>query len=146
MANARFGRRRRPGLPGGVALLLGLGAISAASARAEAPPPGPGASNLQLFAEGGRIWLSEAGGEFRELQLGDTAEARHLKRLIEERGSAPVRLAPTVLAGGGGMGFHWWGPAKPESPDKAGAPGKPGKANKTGQPPKKDPAEAAKKG
>jgi hypothetical protein len=44
------------------------------------------------------------------------------------------------------MGFHWWGPAKPESPDKAGTPGKPGKADKAVPPQKKDPVEAGKKG
>lgn len=141
MANAHSGRRR-PGLSGRVALLLGLGAISAAGARAA---PEPGASGLQLYSEGGRIWLAEAGGGFRELRLGDTAEARHLRQLLEERGPAPLRLDPTVLAGGGGMGFHWWGPAKTATPGKGVLPAKPEKPGKTGEPQKKDPAEAGKK-
>ena len=142
MADAHSGRRR-PGLSGRVALLLGLGAISAAGARAA---PEPGAADLQLYGEGGRIWLAEAGGGFRELRLGDTAEARHLRQLLKERGPAPLRLDPTVLAGGGGMGFHWWGPAKSESPGKADAAGKPDKADKAVHPQKKDPVEAGKKG
>lgn len=141
--------RRRLRLPGRAALLVGLGALSAAGAQAAAPASGPAASgDLLLRSHGGRIYLSEGGGEFRELALGDTAEARHLKRLIEERaapgGGAGLRLDPTMLAGGGGAGFHWWSPA--DKSDKTDAPGKAGKAGKAGPPPKADTTETGKKG
>jgi hypothetical protein len=145
MPKTRYARQWL-GSTGRAGLLLGLGAFAATVARADTPPSAAGASDMQLVGKDGRIWLSEAGGDFRELRLGDTAEARHLKQLIEKRGPAPLRLNSTVLAGGGGMGFHWWGPAKPESPDKAGTPGKPGKADKAVPPQKKDPVEAGKKG
>lgn len=150
MAIAHFMRRWRR-LPGRAALLVGLGALSATGARADtpAPPPGTGAGDLQLHSEGGRIWLAEGSGELHELALGDTAEARRLKELIEARESAgnlaPLRLRPTILAGGGGMGFSWWSHPKPEGPVKADASGKPDKAQKADPPTKKDPAGAAKK-
>ena len=150
MAIANFTRRWQR-LPGRAALLLGLGALSAAGARADtpAPPPGTGAGDLQLHSAGGRIWLAEGSGELHELALGDTAEARRLKELIEARGSAgnpaPLRLRPTILAGGGGMGFSWWNHPKAESPVKTDASGKPDKTQKADPSAKKDPAGAAKK-
>lgn len=103
-------------LPGRIAMLLGLGALSVAGARADAPAaepglgmaPNPGA--VLVRAEGGRIYLSEHGGAFEELRLGDTAEARLLRQLLESQGAAAdangIRLHPTILAGAGGDGFH----------------------------------------
>jgi hypothetical protein len=136
--------RRRLGTPGRAALLLGLGALAPIGAQAGQAASG----DLALRSEGGRIYLSEAGGGFRDLALGDTAEARRLRQLIEERaapnGAVRLRPGPTTLAGGGGAGFHWWSPA--EKTDKAAAPGKPGKAGKAAPPPKTDAAEAGKKG
>jgi hypothetical protein len=101
-------------LPSRLALILGLGALSTAGAQAEAPDQ----SNLGTFgdisirSDGGKIYLSESGGDFQELQLRDTAEARHLKWLLEQNGTASdpagLRLNPTILAGGGGTGFSLW--------------------------------------
>jgi hypothetical protein len=120
--------QKRLRLPSRIALLLGLGALSAAGARAdgiETPPTGPVShdgstvTNLLVRAEAGRIYVSEGG---QEIELMDTAQARLVMQLIVENGtSGPIgmQLKPTVLAGAGGSGFHW-APA-----DKADTSGKP---------------------
>lgn len=113
------------GLPSRIALLLGIGAISAAaSGQADAAPVDQGRDltrvpqqsvktfgELRVWSDGGRIYLSESGGEARELPLGDTAEARHLRQLLERDGAvagAPFVLQHRIiLVGGGGEGFHW---------------------------------------
>jgi hypothetical protein len=112
------------GLPSRIALLLGIGAISAASGQADTMPIDQGEhltrvpqqsvktfGELRVWSEEGRIYLSESGGAARELPLGDTAEARLLRQLLERDGA--VADAPQVLqhriilVGGGGNGFHW---------------------------------------
>jgi hypothetical protein len=120
-----FYARKWFGLPSRIALLLGIGAITAAaSGQADATPVDrtghltrvPQQSvktfgELSVWSDGGRIYLAESGGEARELPLGDTAEARHLRQLLESGGA--VADAPQVLqhriilVGGGGNGFHW---------------------------------------
>ena len=120
-----FYARKWFGLPSRIALLLGIGAISAApSAQAQPTPvdqekqlaPVPQQSvktfgEMRLWSDGGRIYLSESGGKARELPLGDTSEARHLRRLLENNGAvadAPQLLQHRIiLVGGGGNGFHW---------------------------------------
>jgi hypothetical protein len=110
-------------LPSRIALLLGLGALSAAGARADtgqeqlsagAAPLAEGhqarLGEALIRTEGGRIYLSEGGGEFHELPLADTTHARMLKQLLENNGAeeaAGLRLTPMLLAGDGGEGFHW---------------------------------------
>jgi hypothetical protein len=113
--------RRWFGLPSRL-LLLGIGAVSAAGGQAaaapaigDAPPVRVPQQSVADFAVvhvwtdgAGRIYLSEAGGEARELRFGDTAEARILRELLE-RGAAtaarpqalPHRI---ILVGGGGDG------------------------------------------
>jgi hypothetical protein len=155
--------RRRLRLPSQVALLLGLGALSAAGARADTgldqPGAGPAplargdqasAGEVLIRTEGGRIYLSERGGEFQELRLGNIPEAHLLKQLLDgvdaAAGSTGIRLSPVILAGNGGEGFHWPpggraakrdqpGPAgstpaagTPAPPAPAQNPGAPGKA------------------
>jgi hypothetical protein len=139
-------------LPGRVALILGLGALSTAGAQAGTPESRDRADRADVLirSEGGKIYLSEGGGEFQELQLRDTAEARHLKQLVDDRsralGSAPLRLNPTILAGGGGAGFHWWVPSeKTDTPGKTGAPDKADASKKTGAAHKTDTTGAGKK-
>ena len=113
------------GLSSRIALLLGIGAISAAaSAQAEATPvdqegqlaPVPQQSvkrfgEMRLWSDGGRIYLSESGGKARELSLGNTPEAQHLRQLLEHNravADAPQLLQHRIiLVGGGGNGFHW---------------------------------------
>ena len=81
-------------LPSRIALLLGMGALSAAAAKADASEMGSGPARvpqqsaksfgeLRVWSDDGRIFVSEAGRAAEELRLGDTAEARRLKRRIE---------------------------------------------------------------
>ena len=100
--------------PSRAGLLLGLGALSIAGARAEtaapAPPPSPAIGGLSIRGESGRIYVSEGGREFQELDLGDTADAHLLRRLLAGTGGAAIPLDPMILAGSGGDGFHWTAP------------------------------------
>jgi hypothetical protein len=133
--------RRWLHLPGRVALILGLGALSTAGARADAPEGHgrAGVGDVLVRSEGGKIYLSQGGEQFQELRLGDTVEARHLRQLLEQNGAAAspagLRLNPTILAGGGGSGFYWWTPAgKKGDPGKASNSDKAGADKKTGSP------------
>jgi hypothetical protein len=107
--------RKRLRMPGQVALVLGVGALSTAGstagARADVAVSPPAQGDVVIRSDGGKIYLSEAGGEFRELALGDTPEARRLRQLLDSSeaavGPTGLRLNPTGLAGGGGAGFHW---------------------------------------
>jgi hypothetical protein len=128
-------------LPSRIALLLGLGALSAAAARADAGHEMQGggaepvaqnlratAGELLIWSEGERLYVSEDGSRAEELRLGDTAEARHLRQLLQQHGgqSSGVRLDRTLLAGGGGKGISWshWKPVGSErtaNPTKMGA-------------------------
>jgi hypothetical protein len=106
-------------LPSQAGLLLGLGALSITGARAEtaAPastPPSPTMGGLSIRSEAGRIYVSENGEDFREIELADTPEKRRLAQLLEERepGSqgSEIALYFMILAGAGGDGFHWTAP------------------------------------
>jgi hypothetical protein len=115
--------RKRLRLPRRIALLFGIGAISAVSASADGAPPGSGKparipqqsakafGDLRVWSEEGRIYLSESGGAIQELQFSDTAEALQLKRLLEEGGAVAddpqVMQHRIILVGGGGAGQHW---------------------------------------
>jgi hypothetical protein len=119
--------RRWLRLPGGVALLLGLGALAGGDARADAPqdrPTAPG--DLLIRAGAAGISISEGDKGFELLQLGDTPEARALTQLLEMlaedrtiSNDAGIHVSPTHLAGGGGSGFHW---APAPTPPSAAAP------------------------
>ena len=66
-------------LPSRIALLLGLGALSVTSARADTTVSRDNSSavgNVRIRVEGGRVYISEKDGQFR--QLGDSAETRFL--------------------------------------------------------------------
>jgi hypothetical protein len=111
-------------LPSRIALLLGLGALSAAGARADAPDAKPDGSVGPLYgdvlirSEGGKIFLSERGRDFEELQVKDTAEVRNLKKLLDDHEGAVVRVNPMMVADSG-AGFMWPTPEKTSAPDKA---------------------------
>ena len=122
-------------LPSRIALLLGLGALSATGARADVghdirdggTEPISSSDNLLVWSEGGRLYVSEDGSRAEELRLGDTAEARHLRQLLQQHGAASsgVRLDRMILAGGGGKGISWshWKPVgseQTENPRKTG--------------------------
>jgi len=133
----RFSMRR-------IALLLGIGAISAAGARADAAPVGgsepmrvPQQSaksfgELLIWSDGGRIYVAERGQQAQELRLGDTAEARRLRLLLERDGATAdrPRIVPDrmILVGGGGTGFHGVPAEKAVTPDKNGAAALPDRA------------------
>jgi hypothetical protein len=109
-------------LPGRIALLLGVGALSAAGAKAAVMEPhlgnGPVRSPQQsaksfgevlIWSEGGRIYFSESGHEAQELRLGNTPNSPHI---LQHR---------MILVGGGGAAVHWGGtPSKGR--DNAGSP------------------------
>jgi hypothetical protein len=140
--------RRWLRLPSRLALLLGLGALSAAGAQANTaevrvgnePTRVPQQSaksfgELLIWSDGGRIYVSESGKEAQELRLGDTAEARHLKQLLERDGAAPdsPRALPhrMILVGGGGEGIHWERTRQPDSSDQTGGSDKVSSSGKT---------------
>jgi hypothetical protein len=110
-------------LPGRFALILGLGALSTAGAQGDAPDQTSPRSfgDLSIRSEGGKIYLSEGGRDFQELQLPDTPEARHLKRLLAQNGivtdPTDLQVNSVILAGGGGTGFSLWD-IKRSVPDK----------------------------
>src|SRR4051812_23467286 len=85
-------------LPSRVALLLGVGALSATSAQAgtsefdrSARMPQQSAKSfgeLRIWSEGDRIFVSESGGPAQELLLGESVEARQLKEMLHRDGSS----------------------------------------------------------
>lgn len=108
-------------LPSRIAMLLGLGALSITGAkgatetyRNSLPIPEQGTQavdNLLIWADNGRIYISETGKPAEELRLGITAEAETLRRLLVREGATaatpyvlPDRI---ILAGAGGSGLHW---------------------------------------
>jgi hypothetical protein len=123
-------------LPSRLALLLGAGALSGTGAQAAAPTdhgkiglaampePTSGSGDMLVWSEGGRIYLSEPGKQTQELRLGDTAEARSLKRMLEaeDASAASPRVMPRrmLLAGTGGQGFHWARPGAATTPPPSG--------------------------
>jgi hypothetical protein len=157
-------------LPRRIALLLGFGALSATGAQADTTEielgdqsawvPQQSAKtfgDLAIWSDGGQIYVSEAGKPARELRLGDTAEARHLRELLRREravANSPLRLQDRmILVGGGGTGMSWtpaernrafqgprepaatgFGPHAPNAPSQTVRPensGVPGKASTT---------------
>jgi len=115
-------------LPGRVALILGLGALSAAGDRADAAGRGDRATlgDVLVRTEDGKIYLSEGGRE-TELQLSATPQRDRLLRLLDEHGPSGVKLdhdPRLIMSSGGGAGFYWWGVRKPPT-DKAAPAGAP---------------------
>jgi hypothetical protein len=125
-------------LPGRIALILGLGALSTAGDRADsAQADGSALGNALVRTEGGKIYLSEGGRE-TELRLSATPQRDHLLRLLEERGPASVKLDSDprlIMSSGGGSGFYWWratktapdqqAPASQNPPQMTAPPGSP---------------------
>jgi hypothetical protein len=67
---------------------------------------------------GDRLYLSEGGGAFKQLKLGNTPEVQLLRQLLAGNGGG-IRLGPMNLAGSGGCGYHW---APVDKTDESGHP------------------------
>jgi hypothetical protein len=98
-------------LPSRVALILGIGALSTTGARADVPEPGNATpfGGVLVRSQAGRIYLSEGGRE-TELRPSATPQHSHLLRLLEEHGSAGVKLncdPYLLMSSGGGSSFFW---------------------------------------
>lgn len=134
-------------IPAGVALLLGAGALSAASGNAGATnlthpsalapvsSLAPNSPGIQLWTENSRIYLSEASGGQRELTLGSGQQKERLVELLQRAGasapSAAIGLPRILLAGGGGDGFHFT-PRRSSERATAISRAKPGTSTETG--------------
>ena len=106
-------------LPAWGALVLGFAALIGGEARADRSqlqpldatpePSGPSASRSDEVAvriDGENIYISQGGGAFEELHLGDTPEAAHFRKLLRDAGAAgqsvSVPVGSTIVASGGG--------------------------------------------
>jgi hypothetical protein len=122
--------------PSRIAVLLGIGALSAAGAQPAVAEPdlGKGPTRVPqqsaksfgevlIWSEAGRIYFSESGNEAQELRLGDTPEARRLRDVLQREGAiaeAPrVLQHRLVLVGGGGSAVHWGGSQSSKVPDSS---------------------------
>jgi hypothetical protein len=108
-------------VPGLTAVIMGFGALVAGNATARisessrsATQPEPTAGqdvvdkNVSIRTEGEKIFLSEDGGDFRELHLGRTSAALHLRKLLNQsdraEGPLSVPVGSFIVANGGGRG------------------------------------------
>jgi hypothetical protein len=152
-------------LPSRIALLLGLGALSAAGAKADTGEVYPGHEparvpqqsvktfgDLLIWSEGERIYVAEPGREAQGLPLGDTPETHRLRQLLQRDGAtkeSPRALRDRIiLVGGGGEGFHWGPVRQPDgrgktnglatrAPDKPPVPGSTTSVEQAGVPEKR---------
>ena len=153
--NLRKNLRRLPKLG---ALALGFGGLFVAEAPAEnskfqpiGTSPGPSRQrDLALDAvvmrlNGETIYISQRGGAFEELVLGNTQQATYLRQLLRDAGAAErpvsVPIGSIVVANGGGAGDGKKPAAdetKPKEPDTGTASEKKQPDKKAKQPPAKD--------
>ena len=101
-------------LPAWGALMLGFGALLGQDARADVAqvqPSAPQATRSDEVAvrlDGDTILFSQDGRAFEELELGNTAEATHLKQLLRDAGAlgqaVSVPVGAMIVASGGGSG------------------------------------------
>ena len=118
-------------LPAWGALMLGFGVLIGGNARADQPKPpeltpdlsGQSSSRsdeVALRLDGEDIYVSQRGGAFEELRLGDTPEAAHLRKLLRDAGgvgkSVSVPTGSTIVAGGGGGAAGWGSKSKQRTP------------------------------
>lgn len=116
-------------IPAWGALMLGLGVLVGGNARADQPKPpeltpdlsGQSASRsdeVALRLDGEKIYVSQRGGAFEELHLGDTPEAAYLRKLLRDAGgtgkTVSVPTGSMIVAGGGGGAAGWSSKSKPK--------------------------------
>jgi hypothetical protein len=109
-------------MPAWGALMLGFGLLIGGNARANQPKPPEltpdlsGQSTLRsdqvaIRLDGEDIFVSQRGGVFEELRLGDTPEAALLRKLLRDAGgmetSVSVPTGSVIVAGGGGGASGW---------------------------------------
>src|SRR5688500_3508290 len=94
------------------ALVMGCGALFGMHARAATPDiptgsplPSPAQDEVVVRSDGEKIYMSERGGSFQDLRLGETPEALHLRKLLDSagaaRGSVSVPVGSIIVANGG---------------------------------------------
>jgi len=118
-------------IPAWGALMLGLSVLVGGNARADQPKPpqltpdlsgqSPSRSDeVALRLDGENIYVSQRGGAFEELRLGDTLEAAHLRKLLRDAGgigeSISVPTGSMIVAGGGGGTAGWNSKSKSKKP------------------------------
>jgi hypothetical protein len=97
-------------LPGRLALILGVGALSTAVGRNDAQAGQTASGDALIRSDGEKIYLLEDGRE-TELQLRATPQRDRLLQLLEEHGPAGIKLNADprlIMSGGGGAGFSLW--------------------------------------
>lgn len=86
----------------GAVVLAGVGGLLAGGSALAA------SSQVLLRSEGETVLIAQDGTGFRELRLGDTPEAAHLRQLLRETvsgaGTVAVPVDPFIVANGGGGG------------------------------------------
>ncbi len=87
------------------ALALGLGAFFASGAQSPTQAA-PSSNDAAIRIDGDAISISQNGGAFEELRLGNTPEAAYLRKLMQEAGarSVTVPVGSMIVASGGGSG------------------------------------------
>ncbi|MBV8961951.1 MAG: hypothetical protein JOY67_14185 [Hyphomicrobiales bacterium] len=104
-------------LPAYAAVILGIGAGAAVSLR----------------VENDRILMSENGGPFEEILLGQNQDADRLRALLADAGTSPaVQVAPTVVADGGQSPS--WPKQDDSTPSSSGNGSQPPKSGQSGNP------------
>jgi hypothetical protein len=101
------------GLPKWSALAAGLGALVGTGIGADAAAP----HEVRVLVADNKVYLSEHGGAFQELALGETPESakfcRLLNQLVPAGGVFTLPVGPTIVAEGGASGK--WSPPKSET-------------------------------
>jgi hypothetical protein len=116
-------------LPAWGALLLSGGALMS-GARADVKPQPPGRSDFEarevvVKVDGEKLFISQDGSHFEELRLGDTREALHLRKLLQDEvsdgQSVTLPVGSMIVASGGASGKGWgWKSAQQPPPQPSG--------------------------
>jgi len=95
--------------------MLGIGSVFPGATEANVPKADT-VDVATLRLDGDKIYLSQGGSAFEELALGDTPEARHLRKLLEDAGSGTIS-APvgSFIVANGGSGASGNKPSTAES-------------------------------